>query len=132
MKLLVLAFFLTGAVASAAVTNGYSIKMDVSMKGKQISSPRVLVKAGELASIVQDSNGEKIFFDVVATETATGQKSGILMKFAVGTLSKNGERKIISSPEIIAVENEKATITVGDQDGKEDLSLSVVATRKTI
>jgi hypothetical protein len=130
-KITTLICILVGSSAFAS-TNGYDLKMELSMNGKHVSSPRVITKEGETASITQDSNGEKIFMDVIATEKPTDNKQAILMKFVVGTISATGEKKIVSTPQIIALENQKAEIKVGNQPGKEDLALSVIATRKAL
>lgn len=124
-------FFLVGSSAMAS-TNGYDIKMELSMNGKYVASPRVITKVGETASITQDSNGEKVFVEVNATEKPTNNKQAILMKFVVGTISATGEKKIVSTPQIITVENQKAKITVGTPQGQEAFSLSVIATREIL
>ncbi len=54
------------------------------------------------------------------------------MKFVNGTISATGEKTIVATPQIISLENLKAEIMIGDQPGKEDLSLAVVATRKIL
>jgi type II secretory pathway component GspD/PulD (secretin) len=114
-----------------ASTNAYDLKMELSLNGRPLSSPHLVVKEGEKASILQDSNGEKTFVDVVTTEKMMDGERVVFMDFKIGTISATGERKVIASPQITTFENEKAKISVGE-DGKEDVSLSVVATRKTL
>lgn len=126
-----IALLMFGPLAFAS-TNGYDLKMDLSMNGKHISSPRVIVKAGETATITQKTDTEESFIEVVATEGEVQNHKGIVMKFTVGTISKNGQRTIVSKPQILAMENEKAEIIVGEDGGKEQLSLSVVAKRKAL
>ncbi len=130
-KFMGLICFLVGSTVLAS-TNAYDLKIELSMNGKYVSSPRLITEEGKQASITQESEGKKIFIDVIATEKPTGSKQAILMKFVIGTISATGEKKIVSTPKIITLENKKAEITIGDQPGKEDLSLSVVATRKTL
>lgn len=130
MKLLGLALLMVGSSAFAS-TNGYDLKMDLSMNGKHVSSPRIIVKAGEKGTINQKTDTEESFIEVVATEGQVQNNKGIMMNFTVGYIGKNGERTIVSKPQILAKENEPAQITVGEKDGTE-LSLSVVAKRKSL
>lgn len=130
MKLvaIVLAFIGSSAFAS---TNGYDLKMDLSLNGKHVSSPRLIVKAGETAYINQKTDTEESFIEVVATEGSIQNHQGILMNFIVGVIDQNGQRVIKAKPQILANENEAAQITVGENNGDE-ISLSVVATRKSL
>ena len=54
------------------------------------------------------------------------------MKFVIGTIDNDGKKTITSRPEIFARENKKAQITIHEKDGKEVLTLSVIAKRKNI
>jgi hypothetical protein len=130
MKLvaIVLAFIGSSAFAS---TNGYDLKMDLSLNGKLVSSPRLIVKAGETAYINQKTDTEESFIEVVASEGSIQNHQGILMNFIVGVIDQNGQRVIKAKPQILANENEAAQITVGENNGDE-ISLSVVATRKSL
>lgn len=132
MKLLGIALLVTTSSAFAS-SNAYDLKMDLSINGKHVSSPRVIVKEGEPATIAQKTGAEEQFIEVVATEGSVHSHKGILMKFTVGTIGKNGERIIVSKPQILAKEGESAKITESDTNtGKEHISLSVIAQRKTL
>lgn len=126
--------FICFLVGSAAFANGggYDLKMDLSMNGKHVSSPRLIAREGEVASITQNLNGEKIFIEVVATEKPTANNRAILMSFVVGKISATGEKTIVSTPKIIALENDKAEVTVNNDQGKESIALSVTAARKAL
>ena len=130
MKLMAIALVFVGGSVFAS-TNGYDLKMDLSVNGKQISSPRVMVKAGETATINQKTETEESFIEVVATEGSIQNHKGILMKFTVGVIAQNGERVIKSQPQVLAKENEKTQVTIGENNGDE-ISLSVVAKRKSL
>lgn len=128
MKLvaLVLAFLCSPAFAS---TVSYDLKMELSINGKPVSSPRLIVKSGEMGSISQTADTEESFIEVIATEGQVQGHKGIMMNFTIGYIGKNSDRTIVSKPQILAKENEPALITVGEKDGTE-LSVSVVAKRK--
>lgn len=130
MKLIAIALVLFGS--SAFASNAYDLKMDLSLNKKHVSSPRIIVKAGEMGSINQKNGTEdEHFIEVIATESSIKNKKGILMNFTIGTIGKNGERTILAKPQILAKENEPAQITIGEKNGSE-VSLSVTATGKTL
>lgn len=126
MKILGLMIFLT--CSSAMATTSYDLKMELSLNGKHISSPRVIAREGETATIIQKSDDMETFIDVVTT--TYDAKNTVMMKFTVGTIGKNGERIILSSPKIISKENEVAKIFQGETGKPEQISLSVIAKRQ--
>lgn len=130
MKLiLMLGLFISSS--AMASTDGYLLKMDLFMNGKNLSSPSMTVKAGEKGEVTQKTDSETTFIEVVANESKDKKKKGIEMKFSVGYLGKNGERTIAFKPEIRAQENEATEITVNTKEG-EKMALSVVAQRKSL
>ena len=138
MKFLILSFglFLSSAVLAVNSTSkvqpkSYSLKMELSLDGKKIFAPQMIVEAGKKATFSSDVSGKNTFIDVTATEGEIQNRKGIMMSFVVGHISKDGVRTIISEPQILAMENEKAQIEVGsNQSNQEMVSLSVTAQRK--
>jgi hypothetical protein len=130
MKLLAIALAFVGGSALAS-TNGYDLKMDLSLNGKHVSSPRLIVRAGETAYISQKTDTEETFIEVVADEGSIQNHQGILMNFTVGIIDQNGQRVIKATPQILSKENEASQIRVG-KSSSDEISLSVVATRKSI
>jgi len=130
MKKIIMGFCLFAGTAAFA-SNGYDLKMELSMNGKKVSSPRLIVVEGAKGSVTQDDGNGKTFIEVVATEGEFQHHKGILMNLVVGTIAKDGTKTILAKPQILAKENEPAQITVGEKD-KETLSLSVLASRKTL
>lgn len=101
--------------------------MDLSLGGKHVASARMIVKAGEPGSITQNTGSQARFIEVVASEGSIQNHQGILMKFAIGSIGKNGERTIAATPQILAKEGEPASLTQTDTNsGAEQLSLLVV------
>ena len=85
-------------------------------------------EAAEISSQVEASK-DRLKMKVVATESKNRQiENGILMKFEIEYIS--GLKTIQSSPQILTKADSKATITVADSKGNEELVLKVVATRK--
>ena len=124
MKILGMVFLMTFETVIAS-TNNYNLSLDLTLNGKHVSSPRIIVKEGEIASISQKTANEKQFIDVIATRK---KPNNILMQFTLGTIDKNGIKHISARPQIIAKENVQTKITQGNSE-KEEFSLSVIATR---
>lgn len=128
MNYLILVSLMLGSSAFAA--KGYDLKIDLSLNGKRMSSPRVLVKAGEKAIVSESGKNGGTFIEVMATEGEVQGNSGIMMSMTVGTIDKKGARTILSRPKILAVENSESKITVGElENGTEQISLSVTPKR---
>lgn len=123
MKKMIFALTLMCAsVASAAP--GFDLKMRVSLNnGRQVASPHVITKANELVTMSVGNPDGEMFIELIATEKGADQ---IFMSFTIGHLNADGTRQVISKPQITALENETASIQVGDDTG-EVLSLTVLA-----
>lgn len=119
------------ALPALAKENAYDIKMEVALNGRVISSPRVVTKIGETATITEKNGFFENFFEVTATEGEIESRKGIRMKVVIGVVGADGRRNVISTPELLAYENEKAEIKVGGLQ-KEELSLSVLAKRVSL
>lgn len=124
-------FLIVGNSGFSAATNGYDFKIELSFNGKHISSPPFFVKENELKTVIQETDTEVVFIEVIASEGEIQNHKGILMKFTVGMIGKDGQRTTISKPQILANESEQAQINVGKSGGSENLALSVVAKRKS-
>lgn len=122
MKLFVfIGSLILGSAAFAAPS--YDLKVDLSVDGKLVSSPHLVVREGETGSIIQDTNGKKIYIDVVAK---AHKPKGIEMNFQYGEILANGEKQTLYTPQIIALENEKASIQMA-QKGEPVHELVVIA-----
>lgn len=111
-----------------AQKKSFDLKMELVLNGQATSRPRMIVNEGEKAMITEESNGQKNFIEVVATEVGSSDpQSAILMKFVVGKIAADGSRIVISTPVISALPNEKGQISIVNENEEVDLSLSVVA-----
>ncbi len=133
MKLLSVALLLAASSAFGTV-NGFKLKMGVSLNGKLVSSPQLIVKAGETATFTQQKAGtEENFIEVIPTEGKIKNQDGIMMKFVIGTINKDGTRKVIATPEVLVKENVPARLTTRQMGSlKDELSLSITAARTSI
>ncbi len=117
---------------SQAGQNVFKLNVELSLKGQHVSSPRIIVKEGEKALITQESsNNIKTELEVVVKEQTTPNGvTAIMMDFIISQISNDGIKSMISKPRILSIENEQAQIIQNDEDGKEVLSLSVIANKK--
>ena len=124
MKKVLLCLVLFCSVAFAATPRRFDLNMNLKLNGKPLPPFRLVVKEGEKATIVQKTDNNRNFIDIVTIKSA----EGIVMKFTIGTIKENSKRVITSTPTIITKENVEALITQGDsKTGREELSLRVVA-----
>lgn len=112
--------------------NGYGLEMELSLNGKVISAPQINTKVGATSFVTQKTDTEESFIEVTAIDGSILGNEGIMMTFVVGTIDKDGNRVITSKPQIFAKENTYSEVTVEQEQGKEKLSLSVLAKRKAL
>lgn len=130
MKALIAIFsVLICTTAFAASKNSFDLKMQLSINGKNVSSPRLQVMEGETASVFQKTDTQHFFMEVVTTESDAANKDLILMKFIVGEITADGRRNILSRPEILTRENSEASITQANNDGSRKIEIQVTPKR---
>lgn len=129
MRLSVILAALLFSSSAFAAKKAYKLDMALTVNGDHLSSPKVVVKEGETATVTQQTFDGKNYFDVVAKEGEMMGHKGILMEFRVGQVNKDGSKTIISRPKVLAKEGEEASISVAEDDGKKVLFLKVTANR---
>ena len=129
MKFLLVAMIVSGT-AAAATMKQYDLKINYALNGKPITGSHVIVKPGETATVINGRGGEETFMDVTAVEESDFG-TGMKVKFVLGKI-ENGERKILSTPEIMTDENGKGTIISGEMETEDRMSLSVLAKEKAL
>jgi hypothetical protein len=119
-------FFISTALAATPV---YLLSLDLTLNGKKVASQGLTATSGKKSEITQKSSEGAQSFIEVTPEQIKEEAGKIHLKFVVGIIEKNGERRILSAPEMIVTEGKQASITVGEDDGPESLTLSVMAQR---
>ncbi len=110
----------------------FDIDMNLAIDGKQVSTPRIIVKEGEKGIVTQEVGGQISKIEVVAKEIRRSDLSkAIRLDFTVSKVSADGKSTVISKPRIIVANNAEAMITSGETGRPEALSLSVVANKIT-
>lgn len=135
MKALILILSLVAGSAFAKTSAAkpvkeYDLQMVISMNGKPVMSPFLVVKPGEKGTLRFKSGAEDNFVEVTVNEGEVQKRKGILMKFNRGTFGKNTEKNTKNRIEVLAQENEKAEASVTSEDGSESFSIVVVAKRR--
>lgn len=118
------------AQASPAAPKMYELALEVKKDGQLLAAPRLSVIEGETASITQQTEKGHTFVEVLAKER-TDKTKGVLVAVTVGEIDAKGKRKIVAEPQIMALENETASMTVKEKKkkGKDaaEVSVSVMA-----
>ncbi len=132
MKYLLSAFVLISTCNGFAATKTVKLDMKLTLNGRHVSSPVVIVPMGEKAKIEQgktEINGDNpIYIEVIATEDKPEAGEGIQMKFVVGQII-NGEQKILMQPKVVALEGGEAEVSMTTSDEKStEVKLSVIPT----
>ena len=109
---------------------GYELHMEVSVDGKPVSSPHLIVRRGERATLVQTTRAGSQSIEVIATEGTVEEHPGILLQFSISSVDHRGH-SVVAHPQILARAGAPARITEkGPETGGALLSLSVTAERK--
>lgn len=124
--LVILAFFLQSAFAA---TKFYDITVTISLNGKMMAKPRLLLREGKKGSIIQDSKDGRYFLEVMAKEGQIDLQKGILLDFTTGILMKEGSRKVLSRGKMLA-EDEPMTLLSPQLKETEDFEMTILARRK--
>lgn len=107
-----------------------SMNMELAFDGKIISRPRIITILNEVATIAQkeDSSSKELMIEVIPSLELKNKEDFILMKFKV-VQKENGTIKWLSTPQILAKNNQQAEISVySNNQGDEfkEISLKVL------
>jgi hypothetical protein len=123
MRLVAMATMLMATTCCFASETAYELSLDLTIDGKHVASPHVVVKDGVKLTI----NLEDKFIDVLTR--ASPEYKGIDMTFWIGEL-KGGVRKIVVTPHVVAPAGQQAELRVSLDDqtsGMKRLTLIVLA-----
>ena len=129
MKYLVLGALTFLSFSSFANQKAFELSMDLSIGGKHVASPHVVTRPNETSKVFYKTDGGEFFLEVIASDASSKKDDNILMNFVIGQIDKDGQRKVLATPQIITGKD-KAEVTVGFTEEKDQVSLAVVA-RKT-
>lgn len=122
MRRLAMTAMLMATTLCFASDRTYDLSLDLSVDGKHIASPRIVVAEGVKSSIQIDGK----FIDVVARGTGRDQ---IDMSFWIGEVN-GGLRTVAATPAVVAHEGQPAELRMSVQDpgvAMKELTLTVIA-----
>lgn len=121
-------------MSARAATPLYDLNVNFSVPGQGFSHSRLLLSAGETATITKLLGKKKTFVEVMANDEMKNGKAGILLSFTVGEMEKGGQKKILSTPRVFTEHNKMASFKIHETNNKLKqilrLSLSVVAKKR--
>jgi len=122
--------FILGLVGSAfalSSENTYQLNLEVKMDGELVNFPNQTVKEGKKTTLVQTHKGKTVHIDILAKEKEilADERATVEMDFTLSEVLPNGTKTILSNPKIITIENEEAQVSMSNQQGKEEYSVTV-------
>lgn len=123
-KATLLVSFLFLSPAFAATKSIYKLNINLKMNGRT-TDQSVVLPADEQVTLDQ---GKYSFITVTPSEISD-EPGRVHLKLSVGTIVK-GQRQIVSTPEMIIAEGKRGSIAVGEDDGLEAYTLTVLANRQ--
>lgn len=129
MKAIILITVCLVSVQTFANTKGFDVKTEITVDRKLVSSPRIIVAPGVMASMShKDETSKEMIVEMVASDYLSGKNSdGILTKFKVSS-NKGGKRTVIATPQFISISGQEAEISV-TQNKSETFRMKITATR---
>ncbi|MBY0452395.1 MAG: hypothetical protein K2P92_05110 [Bdellovibrionaceae bacterium] len=123
--LFVLGFLLSINVHAAGA---YELKVDWSVDGKALQGSVMQVTAGDINTMMQQEAGKKYFLDVTVKEDKAkpGQAQ---INSTVGEFDKQNKRKILGTPQMIALLGKPAQITTDSTNGPK-ISVTITIKKK--
>ena len=128
-------YILTSAVllvSNLALSATALIKLDMKLMidGREVSAPVVAVLDGETAKISQRATEinkfNETFIEVQAKQTLVDKIAGIKMNFVISQII-DGKKKVISTPQVFALDGGEAEVTVTNSIGEQnEIKFSVV------
>src|SRR5262245_14523299 len=122
MRQIVFAVIAAMATFSASAKT-YELALELSVNGRPVAAPRLLVAAGVTSSVQIDDT----FIDVVARDEPKLQ--GMLVSFSIGKM-EHGARTVLATPAIVAAAGQRAEVRVVPDTNRPDgqpLMLAVTA-----
>lgn len=124
MRFVSFVMLLMAATWCRADSRAFELSLDLTIDGRHIGSPRVVLEDGVKASIALEDK----FIDVVAR--ASPEFDGIDISFWIGE-TKDGQRKIVATPSVVTHPGQPAKLKVSvDDPASEIKQLTVVVTAR--
>lgn len=108
------------------------LDMKLSIDGREVSAPIVAVQEGQKATVSQRATEinefNETFIEVQANQTKVDDIPGIKMNFVISQ-TINGKKKVISTPQIFALDGGEAEVTLNNSDSQQkEMKFTVIPT----
>lgn len=103
-----------------AGTRSYELKFDMTLDGKNVGGGKVISELGKTSSIIKKDSHT---IEITLNEHPSKNPKAIMINFVV----KDKDGKILSTPKIATSEGVKAKMSQASTEGKEFLSVEVIA-----
>lgn len=113
----------------AAEPKVYELNTEVILKSKKFGPTISSVKENQATKVTQKTDDGDVEMEITVVPKKIGAVDSLLMKFLI-TSSIKGVRALIGQPQILAGENQKATITMGPKGKPPTMVLTVIAKSK--
>lgn len=128
MKFFALILLLSSSVF-AAEPKMYELNTEVFLKGKKFGPTVSNVKENVPTKVTQKTDDGDVELEITVAPKKNGAVESLLMKFLI-TSSTKGVRALVGQPQILAGENQKATITMGPKGKPPTMVLTVIGKTK--
>lgn len=122
---------LLASPASASVPSPriYLLDFQLSLDGKVVSSPRVVAQEGTKTELSDVNKKTKTgtFIEVTPHRVDSERDNQTFLQMVVGKIV-DGKKEIISTPQLMAMENEEAAMEIGEGD-RQIFKISAKVTR---
>lgn len=98
----------------------YELKFDMTLEGKNVGSGKIMSELGKTSSILKKGSHT---IEITLTEHPSKNPKAVMINFVI----KDQEGKILSTPKIATSEGVKAKMAQASTDGKEFISVEVIA-----
>ena len=129
MKILFVVLPLFIALNAQAKPDIYKIEMDLFIEGLTEGSRMITIEEGKEGQVTSELDGVTSTVKVLAKSLRDKKEPTVELNFEVSTLSKNGERTILSKPRFIVLVGKTAEIETTESNGDKILRLRTKATR---
>lgn len=107
--------------------NTYQLNLEVKMNGELVNFPNKTIQEGKKTTLVHNHKGKTVFIDILAKESEIleDERASVQMNFTLSEIKPGGKKTVLSNPQIITIENERASIAQSNEQGQEVLSVTV-------
>jgi type II secretory pathway component GspD/PulD (secretin) len=118
------------ALSAQATTQNIRLDMKLSVNGQLVSSPHMITRNGEKATIQQSlgDQGDEFVIESLSSGEQVDLQQAVLMKFRV-SLHQGGHVVTLAQPQIVALNGEQAEVSVSPDVGPyRQITLTVTPT----